>query len=231
MFYHCFFEQSGTFRDEFRKLGFDSFDYDISNDFGCTDVKVDLFKEIKSCYYYGESSLFDSFKSGDLIFAFFPCTYFECQNKLWFCGDSFSQKKWSLRDKLVYDIDRHEKLSDAYSVLNMLCVICLDRGFRLIIENPYTQPHYLSTYWCVKPAVIDLDRRENGDYYKKPTQYFFFGFEPYNNLVFEPLDYVPSQNIERQRNSDDLSRQVLRSAIHSQYAARFIKRFVIPVNL
>lgn len=28
---HCFFEQSATFRDEFRKLGYESFDYDIQN--------------------------------------------------------------------------------------------------------------------------------------------------------------------------------------------------------
>lgn len=26
---HCFFEQSGTFKNEFRKLGYEAFDYDI----------------------------------------------------------------------------------------------------------------------------------------------------------------------------------------------------------
>lgn len=31
---HCFFEQSATFRDEFRKLGYESFDYDIQNSLG-----------------------------------------------------------------------------------------------------------------------------------------------------------------------------------------------------
>ena len=29
-----FFEQSGTFKNEFKKLGFKAFDYDILNDFG-----------------------------------------------------------------------------------------------------------------------------------------------------------------------------------------------------
>lgn len=44
---HCFFEQSATFRDEFRKLGYESFDYDIQNSFGKTDYQIDLFVEIE----------------------------------------------------------------------------------------------------------------------------------------------------------------------------------------
>lgn len=43
---HCFFEQSGTFKNEFIKLGIDAEDYDISNDFGETDHVVDLFENI-----------------------------------------------------------------------------------------------------------------------------------------------------------------------------------------
>lgn len=34
---HCFFEQSGTFKNEFKKLGYEAFDYDIQNNFGETD--------------------------------------------------------------------------------------------------------------------------------------------------------------------------------------------------
>ena len=30
---HCLFEQSGTFKNEFKKLGIDAYDYDILNDF------------------------------------------------------------------------------------------------------------------------------------------------------------------------------------------------------
>lgn len=40
---HCFFEQSGTFKNEFIKLGYKSFDYDIQNNFGNTDYQIDLF--------------------------------------------------------------------------------------------------------------------------------------------------------------------------------------------
>ena len=48
--FHCFFEQSGTFKNEFKKLGYDAYDYDILNDFGETDYQVDLFKDIETAY-------------------------------------------------------------------------------------------------------------------------------------------------------------------------------------
>lgn len=47
MIAHCLFEQSGTFRDQFRKLGIESYDYDILNDFNKTDYQIDLFAEIR----------------------------------------------------------------------------------------------------------------------------------------------------------------------------------------
>lgn len=46
MIAHCLFEQSGTFKNEFKKLGIDAYDYDILDDFGQTDYKIDLFSEI-----------------------------------------------------------------------------------------------------------------------------------------------------------------------------------------
>ncbi len=47
---HCFFEQSGTFKREFIKLGIPAEDYDIQNNFGETDHIIDLFAEIEKAY-------------------------------------------------------------------------------------------------------------------------------------------------------------------------------------
>ena len=44
---HCLFEQSGTFKNEFIKLGHEAYDYDILNDFGQTDYVIDLFSQIR----------------------------------------------------------------------------------------------------------------------------------------------------------------------------------------
>ena len=43
----CLFEQSGTFKNEFRKLGYEADDYDIRNDFGQIDHIIDLYEEIR----------------------------------------------------------------------------------------------------------------------------------------------------------------------------------------
>ena len=61
---HCFFEQSGTFKNEFKRLGFDAEDYDIQNNFGETDNVVDLFQNIEDAYN-NKHSIFD--KIGGVI--------------------------------------------------------------------------------------------------------------------------------------------------------------------
>lgn len=180
---HCLFEQSGTFKNAFRKYGIDSYDYDIQDEFGETDYVIDLFKEIRGGYDE-KQSIFDGIKEDDIILAFFPCTYFECQNQLWFAGNNYAQKGYSDEKNCELVIKRHKELNEFYEVLNKLVIICIRRNLKLIIENPYSQPHYLTTYWCIKPSIIDTDRTANGDFYKKPTQYWFINCKPKNNLVF-----------------------------------------------
>ena len=47
---HCFFEQSGTFKREFIKIGIPAEDYDIQNNFGETDHVCDLFGHINAAF-------------------------------------------------------------------------------------------------------------------------------------------------------------------------------------
>lgn len=230
MIAHCLFEQSGTFKNEFKKLGYEAYDYDILNDFGETDYQVDLFAEIEGGYN-GEPSIFDNIRSHeDIILAFFPCTRFEEQILLGFRGEMFQQKNYSDEEKLVYSMKLHEDLHRNYLLISKLVIICLQHNFRLVIENPYGEQHYLKRYWCMKPSLIDRDRRQNGDYYKKPTQYYFVGFKPFNNFIFEPMEMVEQMNIKRQTSKNGQSRTVRRSIIHPQYASRFIRQYLIDLD-
>ena len=68
---HCYFEQSGTFKREFIKLGIPAEDYDIQNNYGETDHSDDLFAEIEKAYD-DKPSLLDQVTTDDLIMAFFP---------------------------------------------------------------------------------------------------------------------------------------------------------------
>lgn len=175
----------------------------------------------------GGESIFDNFTPDDLILAFFPCTRFEAKIPLAFRGELFQQKNWDDEKKLHYSMDLHEELHRNYMLISKMVLVAMGKGLRLVIENPYTDPHYLTMYWCIKPAIIDKNRRDNGDYMKKPTQFYFIGFKPLNNLIFEALDYVEYRREVYITNKDGKNRQVRRSEIHPQYANRFIRRYLI----
>ena len=124
---HCLFEQSGTFKNEFKKLGIEAEDYDILDDFGQTDHVVDLFGEIEKAYD-GKTSLFDSIGDCDLVFAFFPCTRFEAKIPLGFRGQNPQQKNWSDEQKLAYSMKLHDELHNLYTLICKLFSICLRGG-------------------------------------------------------------------------------------------------------
>ena len=224
---HCLFEQSGTFKNEFKKLGIDAYDYDILNEYGQTDFVIDLFNEIEQAFA-GGASIFDKIREDDVIMAFFPCTRFESRIMLAFRGEQYQLTNKSDREKLNISMKLHEELHKNYMILSKMVCVCIDKNLKMIIENPYTQPHYLTQYWCIKPKLIDKDRRNNGDYMNKPTQFFFINCDPKQNVVFEPLDYVPKRVCDYIAGKD---RARIRSEIHPQYASRFIRQFIIDENV
>ena len=221
---HLLFEQSGTFKNEFKKLGFNAYDYDILNQFNETDYLIDLYDEINKSYM-GEQSIFDNIEKDDIIMAFFPCTRFEQQILLWFRGDAKQQKNWNLEKKLEKDLSLHNELSKNYEIITKLVIVCLRKQLKLIIENPYNEQHYLSKYWCIKPKYIDYDRTKKGDYFKKPTQYWFINMEPKLNLVFDGIDIKEKKTICGCFGKDNF--QVERSMISKDYARRFIQELIL----
>ncbi len=218
--YHCFFEQSGTFKNEFKKLGYEAIDYDIQNEFGETDVVIDLFAEIDRAYKH-ETSIFDDITNEDMILAFFPCIRFENQIQMFFRGVAFQQKKWSDEQKLEYCLKLHNELHSLYELVAKLSIVCLKRKIPLIIENPYSSTHYLVKYFPITSKIIDLDRTKKGDYFKKPTQYWFIGCEPKNNMIFE-AQYMCKKHIVEQTRSG-----IERSLISREYASRFIREYIV----
>jgi len=219
MKYHCFFEQSGTFKNEFKKLGYKAYDYDILNDFNETDYVIDLFDEIEKGYL-GLNSIFDKMNKQDTILAFFPCVRFEAQVIMNFKGVNSGYKDWNMKKKLSNCLKLSEELNRNYQLITKLAIICVDKNISLIIENPYSTQHYLHRYWCIEPKIIDMDRSLEGDYYKKPTQYWFINCDPKNNFIFEPLELVKRKKINDENT-------VNRSMIHPQYANRFIRQYII----
>ena len=224
--FHCFFEQSGTFKNEFKKLGYESYDYDILNDFNETDYVIDLFEEINKSYE-SKKSLFDNLKNGqDTIIAFFPCIRFTEQILLWFRGDHANEKNYTQKQKLLKNLKHQEELTYFYNLITKLVITCIDKNIPLIIENPYGTQHYLTTHWSLKPSVIDKDRTIRGDYFVKPTQYFFVNCEPSHNFIFEPYKLNKRKVINKICGFTKKGKTE-RSMISKEYANRFIREFIL----
>jgi hypothetical protein len=211
-FAHCFFEQSGTFRDEFRKLRIGAADYDICNEFGKTDLVGDLFTQIELAYQ-GLFSIFDEIHPNDLILAFFPCTYFCGQNEMFFCGTNYNYRQLTKAEMLDKIIERSWLRDRYYIMLLKLCRAVETLGLKMIVENPYNAHHYLRFNFPYKPAVIDMNRRLRGDYFKKPTQYLFVNCEPAGKVSLQmdkPMEFVMErEGIERSLISPDYARNFI----------------------
>lgn len=257
---HCFFEQSGTFKNEFIKLGIPAEDYDIQNNFGETDNVVDLFKAIEDAYD-GKPSLFDQVGGEDLIVAFFPCIKFcsvmeQVQHEDFydasqrkrkdFGSKEYYEQKWrTLRN---YSIERFY----FYDVALKLTAVCQIRGFRMIMENPWHPTNFTNHFWFMRTSVIDKDRTRRGDYFRKPTAYWYVGCVPTYGETYQPTPrrqvrkvtagscaLKTKEKLKRIMDKEELDRIYIdhasktgicdeeRSMISPDYARNFICDFII----
>lgn len=219
---HCLFEQSGTFRDAFRSLGFQSWDYDILDDFGKTDCRIDLLDAISRAYH-GRPSLFDRFCQGDLLMAFFPCTYFNQNNRLMLTLSNSHYASLPLTTRFRKIIARSRKIQLYYERLNQLACLAHTRNLKLVVENPCTGSLIHSTFYK-PPLVIDSNRAEMGDYFRKPTMYFFVNCEPASTIVNGGYKCAPFK-----KRIETSARGISRSLISSEYALNWIRAYVLGI--
>lgn len=181
---HLMFEQSGTFKGEFRKMGYEAFDYDIQNDFGQTDYIIDLFGEIEKAYD-GKPSVFDNIGKDDLIMAFFPCIYFCAMSQMAFSFGNINYRKMNMKQKTDAILQRSHNREYYFSLLVKLISLCTQRGLRLVVENPWSEQTFLKANFVMSPTIVDMDRTRRGDNYKKPTAYFYVNCKPTNGRSFQ----------------------------------------------
>ena len=216
---YCLFEQTNTFRDEFRKAGFTAFSVDCSDKFGTPDFMTDIFKEI-DFYFDGKPSIFDKFSEETLLFAFFPCTYFSDQSALKSRGDAAQDKEKSLQEKLIQSENQMTQRALFYSYLCKLCRIALEKNAQLIIENPHSKGGFLRQFFPVKNIVQINNRILYGDNFKKPTVFYFVNCEPSFNLSCDCELKGKQKRVEYLTGFQ-------RSIINSAFAENFIKNFIL----
>ena len=131
---HCFFEQSGTFKNEFKKLGIKAVDYDIQNNFGETDFIIDLFVEIEKAYD-DKPSIYDKIQENDLIFSFFPCIYFCENNNLYFTCEHYNVKNKTNEEKIVFAMKRMEERLVFYKLFCKMFAVAYRRNIKMIVQR------------------------------------------------------------------------------------------------
>jgi len=221
---HCFFEQSGTFKNEFIKLGIPAEDYDIQNNFGQTDHVIDLFGEIDTAFA-GGASMFDNITTDDLIIAFYPCIYF-CQMSQYMQSlNSVNYRHLTTEQALLKILERQNNRNEFLTRLTRFVIVCTRKNIRMIFENPVTDS-FLNHYFLKPPTIKDNNRMERGDYFKKPTGYWFWNCEPTRGFTYQN-DKV-QKTISKSKSSIRAGLcSEERSMISPDYARNFICDFIL----
>jgi hypothetical protein len=207
-------------------LGIPAYDYDILNDYGETDYQIDLFSEIEKSWG-GVKSIFDKISKDDLVIAFFPCIYFTgSTNPCYYTLENNNYKNLSLSEKLNAILKRAKDRQNFFELLIKMIGICLKRNIRIIFENPYTTQHYLHNNFFKEPTIIDKNRMLRGDYFKKPTGYWFFNCEATQGFSYQ--NDKEQKTIIKSKGAiiDGLCSEE-RSMISPDYARNFICDFIL----
>lgn len=205
---YCLFEQSGTFKNEFIKAGYDAIDIDIENQFSCTDLQIDLFKAINKL----PNGVLSDITSDDMIIAFFPCTWFCDNNMLLFSGKAYQMRDWTQQQKAEYIHKRRKERIYAFTTLQKLIRHCKKYHIPLIVENPVS--HYLIK--VLGKYTIAHRRDRYGDKYQKRTMYYCYNCTINESKLKLYNNKVTGNKIQKVRGIE-------RSMISAEYAANLIQ--------
>jgi hypothetical protein len=130
-------------------------------------------------------------------------------------------RKLTTAEKTEKILSRSKSREYFYSVLIKMFCVCSQRGLRLIVENPWNEQTYLKANFIMPPSYVDKDRSRRGDYYVKPTAYWFVNCKPTTGFT-----YQKDKKIKKIMSSKGSAKAGVcseeRSMISSDYARNFI---------
>lgn len=123
-------------------------------------------------------------------------------------------------------LERNENRAYFYSLLVKMCCVAKTKGLRMIIENPWSEQTYLKANFIMPPTLVDNNRMLRGDYYVKPTAYWFINCEATNGLSLQnDKEKKTIMNSRGGKEAGICSEE--RSMIHPDYARNFICDFIL----
>ena len=159
--------------------------------------------------------------------AFFPCIYFETMQQTYYSLEAINLRGLNNLQKVEYAMDRLDKRTHFHKLLYKLYALCFMKNLRLIIENPATVPNYLmSGQNFPQPTIIDKNRMTRGDYFKKPTAYWFVNCSPtYGHSYQNDKKQKIIMQCKGGKQAGICSEE--RSMISPDYARNFICDFIL----
>lgn len=176
----------------------------------------------------GGQTVFDSITPDDLIIAFFPCIYFcEASQNLFRLSNKNYQNLNTLQ-KIEKILERSGKRAKFFDLFIQFVGVCFKRNLRIVIENPASSLQFLSAF-LKSPSIVDKNRSLRGDYYRKPTAYWFFNCEPTHGFSEQRDKEV--RNVWDTKGSDTAGIYGKeRSLMSTDYARNWICDFILGKN-
>lgn len=162
----------------------------------------------------------------DLIMAFFPCIYFSCLSQMAMYWGCTNYRKLSYKERTDEILKRSANREYFFGLASKMLCVAKERGLRLIMENPWSQQTYLKANFVLPPTLVDNNRRLRGDFFTKPTAYWFINCEP-TMLLTEQLDKPSVRIIDCKAAPKAGLCSEERSMISPDYARNFICDFIL----
>ena len=139
-----------------------------------------------------------------------------------------------------------------YDIALCMTAIAQIKGLRMIVENPWHPTNFTNHFWFIRTSFIDKDRTRRGDYFRKPTAYWYINCVPtfgetYQGISKDKIKTITSgsgalktrKKMKKFLNRDELNAKYIehqqktgicdeeRSMISPDYARNFICDFII----
>ena len=135
-------------------------------------------------------------------------------------------RKLSYKEKTDEILKRVANRERFFGLAAKMLTIAKERGIRLIMENPWSQQTYLKANFILPPTMVDNNRRLRGDYFTKPTAYWFINSEPTHGFT-EQQDKKGIRILDCKGSGQQGICSEERSMISPDYARNFICDFII----
>lgn len=170
--------------------------------------------------------MFDSITKDDLIVAFFPCIYFCAMSQMAFSFGYTNYRKMSMKQKTDAILERSANRENFFKLAVKMISIACQRNIPLVMENPWAEQTFLKANFVKAPDIVDEDRTLRGDYFMKPTAYWFFNCEPTHGKTIQN-DKVRKNILSTKGSGKAGLCSEDRSMISSDYARNWICDFIL----